>query len=172
MRWRVLTSIAVGVALLVGTAPPASAAEQSYPVTNNYNGRCLDAAAEGNGANGTRVQLWDCYGPGQLNQRWYFRSVGYYSEFQIVNVASGLCLDAAAQWGGVNGTPIQLWECYGPGQLNQIWYVYQDGYLNYTIRNKLYPRVLDAAWQSIGGNGTPVQLWDDYGRLNQRWRWL
>ena len=168
----------IGVFVLLGSAAPAGAStapEQSYPIITKFGGRCLDANLDGIGTNGTRVQLWDCYGPNQLNQQWYFRQVGYYSEYQIVNRASGRCLDANAGWGGGNGTPVQLWDCYGTGQLNQIWYVYQDGdYLDYTIMSKQYGRVLDAAWEYGGLNGSYIQLWDYYGsgQLNQRWRWL
>ena len=53
-------------------ATPASA--DSDPVsrsTNVASGRCLDAKAQQIGSNGTPVQLWDCYGTGQLNQRWH-----------------------------------------------------------------------------------------------------
>lgn len=159
----------------VGTAWAGADLSRPYPVTNNLNGRCLDAAWEHIGSNGTPVVLWDCYGPGQSNQQWYFRPVHhYYPEYQIVNKASGRCLDASWHWQGVNGTPIVLWDCYGPNQLNQIWYVYQDGYLNYTIQSKAFNRVLDANLGWGGANGTPIQLWDNLGngQYNQRWRWL
>ncbi|WP_117213082.1 RICIN domain-containing protein [Allorhizocola rhizosphaerae] len=167
----------VSVVILSFSSAPASAAtqqEQSSRILNELGHRCLDAAWEGIGGNGTRVQLWDCYGPGQLNQQWYFRNPDPSDPLatQIVNKASGRCLDATYQSGGVNGTPLQLWDCYGPGQLNQIWYLdYAHPYVNMIIRSKMYRRVADAAWQWQGANGTPVQLWDFYGvdRTNQRW---
>lgn len=97
-----------------------------------------------------------------------------YGPYDITNNATGQCLDADANYIGGNGTPVQLWDCYGTGQLNQIWYVYQDGYHNYTFKNKASSRVLDADANYLGMNGTPVQLWDNYGegQTNQRWRWL
>ena len=164
--------VAAALGLLAVLAPGANALDYGpYSVTNLAGPRCLDAAAQYNGANGTPVQLWDCYGPGQLNQQWYLRYVSYYSEYQVVNKASGRCLDAAAQYNGANGSPIQLWDCYGPGQLNQVWYVYRDSGDHYILRSKGSGRVVDAAAQYNSVNGTPIQLWDDLGQgqLNQRW---
>lgn len=163
--------LAVGVVatLCAVLVPSASADMGPYVFANFHNNRCLDADASRIGANGTPVQLWDCYGAGQTNQRWYLRPVdSSLQKFWIVNLASGRCLDATAQWGGVNGTPIQLWDCYGQYQTNQLWYVEGHGYV-YTIRSVAYGRVLDAAWQDIGNNGTPIQLWDDLGHMNQQW---
>jgi endoglucanase len=40
---------------------------------NPNSGTCLDAVGQGT-ANGTRVQIWDCYGSGtQPNQVWSLR---------------------------------------------------------------------------------------------------
>lgn len=73
MNGKVFVTTVIGVLFLLGSAPPATAAaepEQSYPIISKFGGRCLDAAADGIGVNGTPIQLWDCYGTGQLNQRW------------------------------------------------------------------------------------------------------
>jgi hypothetical protein len=92
-------------------------------------------------------------------------------EYRFTNVASGRCLDAKAQQIGSNGTAVQLWDCYGTGQLNQLWYLYFDESGNTVIKGVASGRLLDARAQDIGSNGTPVQLWDDYGagQSNQRW---
>lgn len=169
--------IIAAACLTAAAATPAAAATDAlgpYPITNNYNGRCLDAAWEYIGSNGTPVQLWDCYGPNSLNQQWYFKPVSGSSEFEIVNVASNRCLDAKLETHGAQGSPVQLWQCYDSHPDNQIWFVYQDGYRNYTIESKAYRRVLDANLGYGGVNGTPVQLWDNLGngQSNQRWRWL
>lgn len=159
-------------------AAPTTAAAATYgplDITVVYNGRCLDAHLGAINQNGTPVQLWDCLGPGQLNQQWYVEEVSYYSEYRIINAASGRCLDAHAGLLHQNGTPVQLWDCLGNNQWNQIWQLYWDTrYHEYIFRNKASGRVLDAHWGAIGQNGTPVQLWDNYGDLqfNQRWRWL
>lgn len=39
-------------------------------ITNPQSGKCLDTMVRGTG-NGTRIQIWDCYGGGtQANQVW------------------------------------------------------------------------------------------------------
>ncbi|MFI6156824.1 RICIN domain-containing protein [Kitasatospora sp. NPDC051170] len=43
---------------------------QSGPPILGATGRCLDAAWEAIDGNGTRAQIWDCYGVGQKNQLW------------------------------------------------------------------------------------------------------
>ncbi|MFB6719412.1 RICIN domain-containing protein [Kribbella sp. NPDC056345] len=174
MGLKTWSALVLGVVALLGATTPPAHAGDSYPlpITNNWNGRCLDANANYLNQNGTPVQLWDCNG--WDNQQWIMRSVSYYSEFQIVNKSNGRCLDANASWGGRNGTPVQLWDCYGPGQHNQIWFVYRESgeNHNYTIKNKASGRVLDANLSYIGSNGTPIQLWDNLGaqQYNQRWR--
>lgn len=86
------------------------------------NGRCLDADWHGIGANGTRVQLWDCYGSSSLNQLWYVeRSTGSPFVYRIINAHSGRCLDADWHNLGRIGTPLQLWDCYGTASYNQYW---------------------------------------------------
>ncbi|MFE3785549.1 RICIN domain-containing protein [Amycolatopsis sp. NPDC059090] len=165
---------AAALALVAALAFPArAAADAAYAFVNVYSGRCLDAAAGQLGSNGTRVQLWDCYGDGQFNQRWYVEPLGMdgtSARYQIINKASGRCLDATAEWGGVDGTPVQLWDCYGAGQTNQLWY-WKAELGGVYLQNVAYGRVLDATWQWGGANGTPVQLWDNYGpgQTNQRW---
>jgi hypothetical protein len=125
-------------------ATPASAAtDPVFRFTNIASGRCLDAKAQQIGVNGTPVQLWDCYGTGQLNQVWTIHGVGA-GRYQIISKASGRCLDATSEWHGANGTPIQLWDCYGAGDLNQIWYLYFDNTGNTVIKSVSSGRLVDA----------------------------
>ncbi|MGW0589812.1 endo-1,4-beta-xylanase [Streptosporangium sp. NPDC002607] len=70
--------------------------------------KCLDAAGTGNGA---KVQIYSCWGGD--NQKWRINSDG-----SIVNVQSGLCLDAANSGTG-NGTLLQSYSCWGGN--NQKW---------------------------------------------------
>jgi hypothetical protein len=67
---------------------------------------CLDADL-GNGANGTKVQLWHCNG--WANQQWYFRypSAAVQSGWGF---PYGKCLDADYH-GSPNGAKVQLWDC-------------------------------------------------------------
>lgn len=92
-----------------------------YQLVNRASGRCLDAIAQWNGVNGTPAQLWDCLGFGQLNQNWYVFQEDGNGNTTIQGRASNRVLDAQAQSGGLNGTPTQLWDDLGAGQLNQRW---------------------------------------------------
>jgi hypothetical protein len=38
-----------------------------------------------------------------------------------LRLVSSANLDAAWNWGGANGSPVQLWDYYGSAQLNQRW---------------------------------------------------
>jgi hypothetical protein len=168
--------LAVLAAALVVPDNNAMAASQDGPyyLVNQANGRCLDAAAQYNGANGTPIQLWDCYPPSQTNQMWYRVWVDDY-HFQLVSaVAGNRCLDAYSMH-ITNGTPLQLWDCLGPNQGNQIWSIrYTDVAGIYSIWGLASSRVVDAdaGRGGLNSNGTKVQLWDYIGgaQTNQRWR--
>jgi D-alanyl-D-alanine dipeptidase len=163
------------VALAAGLTVPATGAyanyspqpgdEGPYYIVNAANHRCLDAAAQSNGVNGTRVQIWDCYPPTQHNQMWYVHWLTDY-DFELINDASGTCLDAPAQWGGIDGTPLQIWECYPPTQYNQMWRQHPTPNGSW-IQGDQSHRVLDAARNSNGSTvqllyldaGIPAELW-------------
>jgi Ricin-type beta-trefoil lectin domain len=88
----------------------------------------------------------------------------------IVNLGSGRCLDATAQWNGVNGTPIQLWDCYPPAQYNQMWRIHWLTDYDFQLINVASGRCLDAKdWGTI--DGTKLQLWDCYGLANTNQIW-
>ncbi len=123
-------------------------------VKGQQSGRCLDVAGFGT-ADGTAVQLWDCWGT--WNQLWDRTGS------QLVNPQSGKCLDVN---GGstANGAKVQLWTCNGTGA--QGWQVNANG----TITNPQSGKCLDAggSW-----NGAQLQIWDCYGgggtQPNQVW---
>jgi Ricin-type beta-trefoil lectin domain/Ricin-type beta-trefoil lectin domain-like len=126
------------------------------PIHVLQSGRCLDADTGTIGANGTKVQLWDCSNGG--NQHWVMNTNG-----TIVNVQSNRCLDADTGTIGNNGAKMQLWDCWG-GQ-NQNWSMNADG----TITNAKSSQCLNADTGTIGGNGTKVQLWSCTHAANQKW---
>jgi hypothetical protein len=182
---------AAGACVLVGAWAPPAHADQVFADFGPYSfkayvgGKCLDAEAHQLGGNGTPVQLWECLGPGQTNQRWFLRpwsmtvSGGAVGAYQLVNAANGRCLDVPWPSTG-NGTRLQLWDCLGPiGQhRNQAWR-YQgdyDGSYHFASFVDSPPgtfKVLDAPAQTLNQNGSPVQIWDwyGYGQKNQRWWW-
>jgi non-reducing end alpha-L-arabinofuranosidase len=143
-------------------------------IANGQSGRCLDAPTQRLGVNGNKIQLWDCLG-GDLNahgnQFWIpvFTTQGY---TEVVNFASGLCLDADNSHGFVNGARVQEWACFDDSvnHPNQWWNYGPAGARS--ILPNLWgggSKLLDAATQSITRNGTLVQIWQGTGALNQTW---
>ncbi|TMR16704.1 hypothetical protein ETD86_24340 [Nonomuraea turkmeniaca] len=153
-----------------GPMAPPPGAVGPFQIRNVYNNRCLDTPAQPGGVaapNGTRLQLWDCYGHGQWNQEWYIKQ-DRYGRFQLINAWDGKCVDAV--WNGGNGTWVVAWDCARyMDNANQLWYLGPNGNPTGSIRT-LGGRVLDPRWQNIAYNGTPMQLWDDYGTPSQQWR--
>jgi hypothetical protein len=164
---------ATGTKILCCRWPPPTPREIRSMVFPN---RCLDADTGTIAGNGTKVQLWDCWGG--PNQKWLIKHDG-----TIVNAQSGRCLDADTGTIGGNGTKVQLWDCAGgPVEAgvavkapNQYWFgidlnAYYDGNFPPTEMSNLQShRCLDADLPTITGNGTKVQLWDCWGGQNQKW---
>ena len=194
-------SVAVGsmVILMVsmvtgfGVAAASAATNTFGPIDHSFMNQahnlCLDAAAQSDGTNGGKVQLWTCLGG--ANQDWVFQPVGAQPANglwgELVNKAHGLCLDAAAQADGNSGDTVQLWQCIGGP--NQLWfeseYNYVDSYsagsgmiTDGSLENQAAMDTyggslcLDAAAQTDATNGGKVQLWTCEGTetaYNQMW---
>jgi Ricin-type beta-trefoil lectin domain len=139
-------------------------------IVNKQSGRCLDADLGTIGANGTKMQLWDCWGGN--NQKW--NAMPAKNPDQTVsadgtmrNIQIGRCLDADLGTIGTNGTKVQLWDCWnGP---NQTWYSPME--FGYAIVVLQSGRCLDADLGTIVNNGTIVQLWDCLSGENQNQAW-
>jgi hypothetical protein len=129
-------------------------AAQGAVMLRGVASKCLDADGNGQGADGTYTQLWDCHGG--ANQRWTFQSDG------TVKTPGGKCLAVDWRNGITNGTPVVLWTCNGA--LNQKWLRQPDGSLRGAAG-----KCLDAAWNDSWPNGTRAQLWDCLGGVNQKW---
>lgn len=87
--------------------------------------------------------------------------------FNVVNVKSGLCIDAAG-WGTTNGTVLQQWAC-GSNQTNQGW---QFQTVNGSVRKVANRGASAEVWDVTGAataNGSPTQLWAYGGGANQQW---
>ncbi|KIM27910.1 carbohydrate-binding module family 13 protein [Serendipita vermifera MAFF 305830] len=71
-----------------------------------YNGqKCLDVT-DGNTADGTKLQVWDCY-PNSVNQQFYFTR-----DYHLAWTNHGKCVDLT-DGSMANGNKIQLWSCSG-----------------------------------------------------------
>ncbi|MFJ7087603.1 RICIN domain-containing protein [Streptomyces griseus] len=88
--------------------------------------------------------------------------------YQVRNVNSGACLDAA-DWGTANGTALQQWACGTAA--NQGWQFRPTDGGHYQVVNRHNAK----AWDVDGGSGatadgTKVHLWSYEGGVNQQWR--
>src|SRR6516165_4934938 len=106
-----LRKIILAVLLIAAMALNTYAARAQYQPNDGWIAvlqfnRCLDADA-GGGGNGTKVQLWDCWGG--ANQRWVIN----YDNSIVNSQFATKCLDADNSDGGGNGTKVQLWDCNG-----------------------------------------------------------
>jgi lysophospholipase L1-like esterase len=134
------------------SAPPTTGQQSNVEVVGAQSGRCLDVAGQST-ANGTQVQLYDCWGGS--NQRWT------YTSGRQLQVYGNKCLDASGQ-GGSNGTAVIIWDCNG--QANQQWNVNSSG----TITGVQSGLCVDANGAGTA-NGTKVVLWSCNGQSNQQW---
>jgi hypothetical protein len=84
------------------------------------SGKCLDIDLSRIHDNGVRAQQWDCNNGD--NQLWYFGASNAPGWQQLINVASGKCLDADISAGFIaNGTSVQQWDCNPGPTANQEW---------------------------------------------------
>src|SRR6218665_131860 len=152
MTPRFVTSLAA--ALSVAALPLPSSALAAPNVTSTLKGlagKCVDVP-DGNTANGTRIQLWDCNGTNAQN--WSLVADGTLRAF-------GKCLDVSTS-GTTNGTAIQLWDCNGTSAQQWI----------HTPSNDLVNPQANKCLDLPDGNstsGTKLQLWDCNGTGAQKW---
>ncbi|MFJ4694290.1 RICIN domain-containing protein [Streptomyces sp. NPDC088766] len=94
-----------------------------YELRNSAGGLCLDADWSTIGGNGTRAQVWECVSA-QTNQHWRFEPATNQPDvYRLRTEYNGRCLDGNHQDLGGNGGRVQLWDCYGDSQVNQLWRV-------------------------------------------------
>lgn len=90
--------------------------------------------------------------------------------YEVVNQNSGSCVDDA-NFGTVNGTPVQQWSC---GATNQQWQFRPADGGFYEVLNRLAASA-NQAWDVTGGtsataSGVPIQTWSYAGAANQQWQ--
>lgn len=148
-----------------GVAGAQVAQADAYLIESAAFGRCWDADLGTIGANGTKMQLWDC-NEYAANQAFYVTRIPEgYLRFQ--NVQSGRYLDADLGTAGANGTKVQLWD-YRAAAKNQWWAdtVNPEGYLR--LQSPQNNRYLTGEG-SVGSNGTRLQLWDYIAGGKSQW---
>jgi hypothetical protein len=176
-----LALVVSGVAAVTSSVP-ASAATYYQEIQSAYGSHhCLSAQDDANGnpsQNGDNVIMWGCFS-GSM-QEWSFVPVLNGQDWEIVNEASGKCLDAENdQYNNPDngGDKIQLWTCNGGH--NQYWSEDLNGsgqygavYFNQWAIDHGHLTVLDAlsanGWNA-DVDGDPTQIWPVNYDVNQYW---
>jgi len=147
---------------------------RGYRLVNQTSGKCL-SISEGSGGNGAKAIQWDCSGnpqPGDGQLFTWFPVVGQWPYFQIRfnepgGNNAGKCLDVT----GVSqsdGVQLQLWECLGAGQANQLWKGEGGGsYLEFKAKHS--GKCIDD-WLSGTGNGNKIDQYSCNGTGAQKWK--
>jgi hypothetical protein len=149
--------------------------KSGYRFKFRHSDKCLSTSAGGT-ANGTALIQWDCSpspnpADGQVFSVVPVNPVGG-NYFQIrPDSAHGKCVDVS----GVSysdGAPLQLWDCLGEGQTNQIWNIVpiagQPPWFASIAKHS--GKCMDVAGASPN-NGARVQQWGCYWGGNQQWLW-
>ncbi|MFY0581313.1 M12 family metallopeptidase [Cystobacter fuscus] len=116
--------------------------------------RCLDVA-DGNSAQGTVTQIWDCNG--SAAQEWFLSVRGELRS----TLAPNRCLDVSdgnTAW----GTRVRIWECNGSAA--QRWTI-SNGEVRSAVGSNLCLDVSNAGTAP----GTAVQIWDCNYSAAQKW---
>jgi hypothetical protein len=178
IRVTIVTILILSV-LSIGSLQPTVARAQPQPQLGvnitTPPPKCLDADLPTINQNGTKVQLWDCWGGD--NQKWNVYPIEGTIYFTITNVQSGRCLDADLPTINQNGTKVQLWDCWGGD--NQKWRWNDFFYPSTDLHpgdigdgHNIPARCLDADLNTLlqfNNNGTLIKLWDCRDSQNQLW---
>ncbi len=136
-----------------GYSPSSGGGGTTGPIVSGLNSaKCADNN-NGSGANGNKVQIWDCDG-NTAAQNWTVNSNGTLT-------IDGGCMDITGA-NFSNGTLIDLWTCNGGS--NQQWQA-----TNGTLVNPASGKCLDDPGSNTT-NGTQLILWTCNGGSNQQWR--
>ncbi|GAB2627145.1 hypothetical protein Aab01nite_80300 [Paractinoplanes abujensis] len=135
---------------MAAAGPQSTGTEQAVQLVGTRSGRCVEAAATGNGS---AAQLGNCVSGS--NQRWT------YTTGRQRCLDGNKCLDASGQ-GTANGTAVIVRDC--GGQVNQQWNLNANGTVT-GVQAGLCP---DAVGNATAA-GTRIDLWACHGGANQQW---
>jgi len=158
--------MAMTTVVVASTVAPAQAVVVGVPdrIYSYYNSKCMDVDSSRGGANGSKIQLWECIGSAS-NQQWYLTHVYTSGDgiryYNVVSRAYFKCLDADVSSGPVSyGTKVQLWDCL-PGASNQRWRI-DDRAPAGTRWLRSHANtgfVMDADTSRGSVNGMKIQMW-------------
>lgn len=145
-----------------------------YHIVNNWASGCLD--------DGAAYPGYDAYVPicgNSLAQTWWLYGNGN-GWYEVVNVLSGLCLDADTNTINRDGTKVQTWYCNQSAQ--QTW---SFNRLDLGIRQQIFNELALDDWNPWGSNPAydtldmdisnpysnqrKAQLWHNLQGSNQYW---
>ncbi|MEV7026946.1 RICIN domain-containing protein [Kitasatospora sp. NPDC093558] len=134
---------------------------------------CLDNFASGGGANNSPVGFWTCNGGPTELWRWRLYDAGAYYGWELVNNASGRCLDYPESWGNTVGAQFNVYDCKDGGAPGQTFHSFVNG-ADISLTSPKTPSVvaLDGYASLWKGDGSPVGLWyADTSNFNAWQRW-
>ena len=149
------------------------------PLTNGYDGLCLDAENDSGGnpnESGDKVQLWTC-NSGATQQYWNVSAtIGSWGPITS-EYGNHLCLDAENDSGGnpsQNGDKVQMWTC-NSNAIQQQWLLETgpDDSLAFVNEYDTSQTIVLAAENDSGGNpsqcGDNVQVQTWASQSEQTW---
>ena len=146
-----------------------------YRFKFRQSGKCV-STSENRTGNGTPIIQWDCSGSPSAGDGQVYSIVPVQpygsSEFTIrPDTNTGMCLDVSGA-NTANGTNLQLWECLGESQANQIWHIVpianQPPWFASIARHS--GKCMDVLGQSLN-NGASIDQWECWWGGNQQWQW-
>ena len=143
--------------------------KKGYRLRPKHSNKCM-SVSENKRANGVGIIQWDCAAVASPGDGQVFTFVPIGNNFNIVaNGSNNLCVDVSGA-SAENGTPLQLWECNGAGQTNQVWQrvgiAGDSPYVGFIAQHS--GKCADVLGKSQG-NGAVIDQWECYWGNNQRW---
>ncbi|GIF04943.1 hypothetical protein Asi03nite_24810 [Actinoplanes siamensis] len=153
-------------------ATVADSAPFNLHVAGRGNGYCLDNFASGGGRNDSPVGLWTCNGGRTEFWRWRIFNQNIYYGVELVNNASGRCLDYPASVGNTVGAQFNVYDCRNgsaPGQNFHLTNASGGVAMESEATNNSV--AVDAFTSKWHGDGSPVGLWyySPPGNAFQHW---
>jgi len=148
-----------GVAALLPLASASNAHADSvvmtYLIYNVRTGKCVDLPSFGWNPVDTPVTQYTCAAGGGDNQMWFShetRTVDGDPLYQLVNSASGLCLDLPSYGAAPAGSRVATYTCNSsPENDNQEWILDEVGPGSYLIVNYKNKLCLDVSGDAYNG---------------------
>ena len=150
--------------------------KRGYQIVSRNSGRCL-SLSENRNVNGQQFLQWDCAPPtngnGQVFSFWEPEGNGWY---QLRVNGTNRCVDVTGA-STANGATLQLYDCLGAGQTNQVWHREpiqgQAPWYALMPRHTYRPDLGTYKCADVLGNGTGNgvidQQWDCFWGANQQW---